>query len=204
MHPDSRFRVEDREALLAFIRQHPFVTIVAAVRGRPFVAQSPVVIRELPGIMGDGEIALDFHLSRNNVLAQHVVQGFRAVVLATGPDAYVSPDWYAGADQVPTWNYLSVEAEGSAAPLNDEELAALLDDLSAQEEARLLPKAPWTRDKMTPGRFEAMTRAIIGARLTVDRLEGTFKLSQNKGEADRAGVVAALGDHPIAGLMRGL
>jgi transcriptional regulator len=201
MHPDSRFKVEDRETLLTFIAAHPFVTIAAAVRGRPFVAQSPVVIRELAGIGGDGEIALDFHLSRNNVLAQHVVQGFRAVVLATGPDAYVSPDWYAAADQVPTWNYLSVEAEGSVAPLNDEELVALLDDLSAQEEARLLPKTPWTRAKMAPGRFDAMTRAIIGARLTVDRLEGTFKLSQNKGEVDRAGVVAALDEHPIARLM---
>jgi transcriptional regulator len=56
---------------------------------------------------------------------------------------------------------------------------------------------------MSPGRFETMTRAIIGARLVVDRLEGTFKLSQNKGEADRAGVVKALGDHPIAALMQG-
>ena len=186
MHPDSRFRVEGRETLLAFIAAHPFVTIAAAVRGRPFVAQSPVVIREL----GDGEIALDFHLSRGNVLAPHVVQGFRAVALATGPDAYVSPDWYGSEEQVPTWNYLSVEAEGSVAPLNDDELIALLDDLSAQEEGRLLPKPPWTR-------------AIIGARLMVDRLEGTFKLSQNKGEADRAGVIAALGDHPMAGLMRG-
>jgi transcriptional regulator len=199
MHPDSRFRIEDRETLLGFVAEHPFVTIAAAVRGRPFVAQSPVVIRDL----GDGEVAFDFHLSRNNVLAAHVVQGFRAVVLATGPDAYVSPDWYASKDQVPTWNYLSAEVEGSVAPLNDDELVALLDDLSAQEEARLLPKAPWTRGKMTPGRFEALTRGIIGARLTVDRLEGTFKLSQNKGEADRGGVAAALGEHSIAGLMRG-
>jgi transcriptional regulator len=198
MHPASQFRVEDREALLAFVRVHPFVTIAAAVRGRPFTAQAPVVIRELDF----GEVALDFHLSRGNALAPHIVQGFRAVILATGPDAYVSPDWYGSVDQVGTWNYLSVEAEGSVAPLNDEELVALLDDLSAQEEARLLPKPPWTRDKMSPGRFETMTRAIIGARLVVDRLEGTFKLSQDKREADRVGVVAALGGHPIAGLMK--
>ena len=197
MHPAKPFRVEDRETLLAFVAAHPFVTIAAAVGGRPFTAQAPVVIRELDF----GEVALDFHLSRGNALSPHIVQGFRAVALATGPDAYVSPDWYASADQVPTWNYLSVEAEGSVAPLNDDELIALLDDLSAQEEARLLPKKPWTRDKMSPGRFEAMMRGIIGARLTVDRLEGTFKLSQNKAEADRVGVVAALGDHPIAGLM---
>ena len=199
MHPAKPFHVDDRETLLAFLRERPFVTIAAAVRGRPFVAQAPVVIRELDF----GELALDFHLSRGNVLAPHIVQGFRAVILATGPDAYVSPDWYESADQVPTWNYLSVEAEGMVAPLDDGELVALLDDLSAQEEGRLLPKPAWTRHKMSPGRFEAMTRAIIGARLTVDRLEGTFKLSQNKGEADRAGVVAALGEHPVAGLMRG-
>jgi len=116
MHPDGRFRVEDRAVLLDFLRAHPFVTIAAAVGGRPFVAQSPVVIRDL-----DGEIALDFHLSRGNVLTPHLTQGFRAVVLATGLDAYISPDWYESADQVPTWNYQSVEAEGSVAPLNDAE-----------------------------------------------------------------------------------
>jgi transcriptional regulator len=197
MHPDNRFRVEDRAVLLDFLRAHPFVTIAAAASGRPFVAQSPVVIRDL-----DGEIALDFHLSRGNVLTPHLTQGFRAVVLATGPDAYISPDWYAGADQVPTWNYQSVEAEGSVAPLNDAELVALLDDLSAQEEARLLPKTPWTRGKMKPGKFEAMLRGIQGGRLFVERLEGTFKLSQNKNDADRLGAAAGLGDHPIAGLMR--
>ena len=198
MNAAPAFRVEDREALLAFLRAHPFVTFAAAVGGRPFTAQAPVVIRQL----GDGEVALDFHLARANALSPFIIQTFRAVALATGPDAYVSPDWYESPDQVPTWNYLSVEAEGSVAVLDAAELIALLDDLSTQEEARLLPKPPWTRDKMSPGRFDAMTRGIIGARLFVDRLEGTFKLSQNKGEADRAGVVAALGDHPIAGLMK--
>lgn len=198
MHPAKPFQVDDRETLLTFLREHPFVTIAAAVRGRPFVAQAPVVIRELDF----GEVALDFHLSRGNALAPYVVQGFRAVALATGPDAYVSPDWYGSADQVPTWNYVSTEAEGLVAPLSDAEFVALLDDLSAQEEARLAPKKPWTREKMSPGRFETMMRGIIGCRLTVERLEGTFKLSQNKTDAERAGVVVALGDHPVAGLMR--
>lgn len=197
MHPAKPFHVEDRAVLLDFLRAHPFVTLAASVGGRPFVAQSPIVIREL-----SGEIALDFHLSRGNVLTPHLTQGFRAVVLATGPDAYVSPDWYESPDQVPTWNYLSVEAEGSVAPLNDNELIAQLDDLSAQEEARLLPKTPWTRGKMKSGKFEGLLRGIQGGRLFVERLEGTFKLSQNKNDADRLGAVRGLGDHPITGLMR--
>lgn len=199
MHPDNRFRVEDRAVLLDFIAAHPFVTFAASVGGRPFVAQSPVVIRDLAG-----EIALDFHLSRGNLLTPHLTQGFRAVALATGLNAYVSPDWYESADQAPTWNYQSVEAEGLVAPLNELELIALLDDLSAQEEARLLPKAPWTRDKMKPGKFETLLRGIMGGRLFVERLEGAFKLSQNKNDADRLGAAKGLGAHPIATLMRDL
>lgn len=198
MHPAKPFRVEDRATLLTFLRAHPFVVIAAAVGGRPFMAQAPVVVRELDF----GEVALDFHLSRGNALAPFIVQGFRAVVLATGPDAYVSPDWYGSADQVPTWNYVAAEAEGLVAPLSEAEFVALLDDLSAQEEVRLSPKPAWTRDKMSPGRFETMMRGIIGCRLNVERLEGTFKLSQNKTDADRAGLVKALGDHPVAMLMR--
>lgn len=197
MHPARPFRVEDRETLLAFLREHPFVTLAASVGGRPMVAQAPVVVREM-----HDELVIDFHLSRGNILAPHLVQGFRAVMLATGEDAYVSPDWYESADQVPTWNYLSVEAEGSVAVLNEAELIAQLDSLSEQEEARLAPKPLWTRHKMAPGKFEAMLRGIIGGRLFVDRLEGTFKLSQNKGEADRLGAAKGLGKHPIAGLMR--
>ena len=88
------------------------------------------------------------------------------------------------------------------AALDDNGLVALLDDLSAQEEARLAPKPPWTRGKMSEGKFERMLRGIVGARLAVERLEGTTKLSQNKPDADRAGVIAALGDHPIGRRMR--
>ncbi|MDI1365177.1 MAG: FMN-binding negative transcriptional regulator [bacterium] len=197
MHPDRLFKVEDRAALLAFLREHPFVTIAACVGRRPMIAQAPVVVRQM-----HDALVIDFHLSRGNVLAEHLVQGFRAVMLATGPDAYISPDWYEGADQVPTWNYLSVEAEGSVAPLSEAELIAQLDDLSAQEEARLAPKPLWTRQKMAPGTFEAMLRGIIGGRLHVDRLEGTFKLSQNKSEGDRLGAAKGLGQHPLAKRMR--
>lgn len=197
MHPDNRFTVEDRATLLAFVAAHPFVTLAASVKGAPMIAQAPVVIREI-----GGEIALDFHVSRGNALAPHIVQGFSAVALATSEDAYISPDWYESADQVPTWNYRSVEAHGFVAPLNEDELIAQLDALSVQEEARLAPKPLWTRHKMSPGRFEAMLRGIVGGRLTVERLTGTFKLSQNKSDADRLGAAAGLGDHPLATLMR--
>ncbi len=196
MHPDRLFKVEDEARLLAHLDRHPLVTLAAAPGGRPMAAHAPVVPRRI-----DGALVLDFHLSRGNALSQHLAAGFPAVMVSLGPDAYVSPDWYAGPDQVPTWNYVSVEAEGPVSALDQAGLVRLLDDLSIQEEGRLAPKPSWTRGKMSPGKFESMLRGIIGARMRVERLEGTFKLSQNKDAADKAGVVAALGDHPIARLM---
>jgi transcriptional regulator len=197
MHPATMFREGEVEPLLAHLAAHPFVTLVAAPEGRLFVAHAPVVVRRL-----EGGLALDFHLARSNALAPALAQGFRAVAVSLAADAYVSPDWYESADQVPTWNYVSVEAEGPVAALDEAGLITLLDDLSAQEEARLAPKPPWTRDKLTDRRFEALSRAVVGARLAVERLEGTTKLGQNKDVADRTGVIAALGDHPMAALMR--
>jgi transcriptional regulator len=198
MHPAPGFMQEDEAVLLAHLARYSFATIAAAPAGRPLVAHAPVLVRRL-----ESGLTLDFHLSRGNALTPFLAEGFRAVAVSLAADAYVSPDWYESQGAVPTWNYVSVEAEGSVAVLDDAGLIALLDDLSAQEEARLAPKPAWTRAKMAPGRFETMRRAIIGARLTVERLEGTFKLSQNKDEADRAGVIEALGDHPIAALMQG-
>jgi transcriptional regulator len=197
MHPAATFRVEDEAVLLAHLAAHPFVTLAAAPDGRPRIAHAPVVVRRLAS-----GLAIDFHVSRANALAPFLADGFRGVAVSLEADAYVSPDWYEDADQVPTWNYVSVEVEGPIAMLDEAGLVTLLDDLSTQEEARLAPKPPWTRGKMSPGRFDAMVRAIVGARLTVERLEGVTKLSQNKSEADRAGVIAALGDHPIGRLMR--
>lgn len=199
MHPARAFREEDAAKLLAHLAAFPFATIAGAPGGRPQVAHAPLVVRRL-----EGGLALDFHLSRNNALAPAVADGFRALAVSLAADAYISPDWYESAEQVPTWNYVSVEAEGPVRALAEAELVTLLDDLSAQEEARLAPKPPWTRGKMSPGRFEAMLAGIVGARLTVERLEGTFKLGQNKGEADQAGVIRGLGDdHPLVRLARG-
>ena len=196
MHPAPYHQEDDPAKLEAHLGVYSFATLCMAGEDRLLVAQVPVVLRRMP----DG-LALDFHLAKRNAMAPFLVAGARAVALSAGPHAYVSPDWLAGADEVPTWNYVSVEAEGPLTLLGAAELVVLLDDLSAQEEARLAPKTPWTRDKMSPQRFERMTGAIVGARLHVERLEGASKLSQNKSAADRAAIAAALGDHPIAALV---
>jgi transcriptional regulator len=115
-------------------------------------------------------------------------------VLATivGEQGYVSPDWYGTADQVPTWNYRIVEIEGVARRLDEDALVGQLDDLSAAQEALLAPKAPWTRDKMAPARFVAMTKAIVGFAIAHSEMRGVAKLGQNKTASEFAGALAGL------------
>lgn len=194
MHPDSRFAWADRDELLAFISDVSFAHIFAQSPDGPVVAHAPVVVT------ADGD--LQFHLARRN-RAVPLLDGLTAAASIAGPNAYISPDWYGTDDQVPTWNYLAVEATGLVRRLTDDELVAQVDALSAVHEARLLPKLPWTRPKMSAGRFDAMTKAIIGFELTVTSLSGTRKLGQNKSASERQGAIDALGKDPVAALMAG-
>ena len=172
--------------------------IVGAGPDGPVVAYAPVLLAGR---------TLRFHLSAANALCSVLSERPRALAVVTGPDAYVSPDWYAAIDQVPTWNYQSVEAEGPVRVLERAGTAALLDDLAAHFEAGLAPKPPWTRAKMTPARFEAMLDAIVGYEMRLERLTGISKLSQNKPPDEIARVAARLaeladeGSRRIAALM---
>jgi transcriptional regulator len=192
MHPNRIFAWNDRAAMLDFVRRVAFCTI--CVDG-PFVVHAPVVV--------DPSGRLRFHVARGN-RATAGLEGVRAIVSCLGADAYVSPDWYGTDDQVPTWNYVAVEAEGPLRRLDEAELTQLLDDLGAEHEARLAPKPVWTRAKMSPGRFDGMLKAIVGFEMEIDALRGTLKLGQNKSEAERRGAAEGLAPYnsAVAELMR--
>ena len=193
MHPSAIFHENDEDRLAALVRARDLAVIVAAKADRTLIAHAPVICS--PG-------RLRFHLSNASPLAAILIGGRGAMAVVTGPDAYVSPDWYAAADQVPTWNYVSVEMEGAVRVMTDDETATLLDDLSAHFEGRLAPKPPWTRAKMGPGKFEAMLRAITGFEMTLERMTGITKLSQNKAAAEIARVAEALAERPDEGSQR--
>lgn len=181
MYPSPVFAWTDRAEQLAFVAERAFATLVAVHEGTVRIAQAPVLV--------DGETLL-LHLSRANVLAR--AMPLRVTAVVHGPDAYVSPDWYTSEQQVPTWNYVSVELEGELAPTDEPTLRAILARQSAVFEARLADKAPWTMDKLTEATLAAKLRGIVGATLRCDAIRGTRKLSQNKPAADRAGVIDAL------------
>lgn len=202
MHPARLFHQDDPAILAALVARRGFALLVGVADGRPLVAQAPVLLEDR---------RLRFHLSRGNALSAGLqAPGARALAVVAGPDAYVSPDWYGLDDQVPTWNYLSVEMEGPVTAVDDAAATTLLDDLSAHFEATLAPKPVWTRHKMSPGRFDALLGMIVAFEMTVERFEGVWKVGQNKPPEVIAAAASALearpdqGSRDIAALMRQL
>jgi transcriptional regulator len=195
---------QDRAASLAFAEQRGFGMVCAWNGARPIASSLPFYLSHAEA----GTLQALFHVARGNPLAK-LADGTRSWLLAVnGPDAYVSADWYVSSDQVPTWLYQSVHLTGPVRVLSDEELAVQIDALSAKFENWLLPKKPWSSAKMTPARLEAMKKAIIGLVMTVEEVEGSFKLNQHKSEPDYAAVAGALAERndiasqQIADLMR--
>ena len=183
MHPNSAFAWRDECAMRGFIAEIAFAHIFAQTPEGPMAAHAPVIVTDSGNLW--------FHLSRGNRMTPHL-DGLTALASLADGSAYVSPDWYAAENQVPTWLYRAVEASGPARRLSEEELIAQSDRISATMEARLLPKRPWTRDKMAPGRFEAMLPGITGFELKVESLRGTLKFNQHKAPADIAGMLDGL------------
>lgn len=177
------FADADVAKLLKFIRERTFGTFATVSNGEAILAHAPVVV-------GDG--VLQFHLARGNPFLDAARSGATATAIFQGPDAYISPDWYLSENQVPTWNYVAVYAKGPMRTMSREEMIEQVDALSAGQEAKLAPKKPWTRAKMTIGSDERMFSSILGVEMRIDALEGKFKLSQNKSAADVEGAAAAL------------
>jgi len=178
----------DRAACLGFAEARGFGTVCAFDGEKPIAALLPFYL----SYASDGTPVASFHVARHNPLV-NLAGGASSWLLAiAGADTYVSPDWYVSPDQVPTWLYEAVHLTGPVRRLSDDELSAQVDTLSAKFEAWLAPKRPWTSAKMTAGRLEAMKKAIVGLSMTVEEVEGSFKLNQHKSEADYAAIASAL------------
>lgn len=186
MHPNPIFRQEAETRALAFAAGRGFGSLMLAEGGEVLVAQVPFAL-------DPGEGRLEAHLVRSNPVARALAGGpRRAKIVVMGPDAYVSPDWYGVADQVPTWNYVAVHLTGTLSLGEGALMREHLDRLSAAFEARLAPKKPWTADKMSAGALDRLMRAIVPAGFVVEEVASTFKLNQNKDPAARLGAAAAL------------
>jgi transcriptional regulator len=178
------FREDDLATLEDMIRAYPFATVVSQLDGKLAASHVPLTLDPTQG----GEYGTLYgHLARGNTQWQTFDGTQEALVMFQGPHAYVSASWYeAPATTVPTWNYAVVHAYGVARPV---EHAALLDHLTRL--AQLLEASserPWSFERSDP-RIEQLSRGIVGFAVPITRLEGKFKLSQNRSQEDQARVI---------------
>ena len=196
MHPNRKFHITDRKAMAALVRELGFGVLFVPTGEGLRAVHVPVLLE------GD---RLRFHVSRGNAVHAALLAGGDALFVVNGPHAYISPEYYGLEDRVPTWNYVAVELEGPIRTLDSGALVQLLDDISADQEARLAPKPAWTRSKMSEGRFEGLLKSITGFEMEIADWRGTAKVDQDKPEEVRSRIADALadrGEQPMAATMR--
>jgi transcriptional regulator len=189
--------IEDRiEVLHGLIRSHPLGTLVTA-------GEHGLQANHIPFLIEDG--VLRAHLARANGQLEALRAGDEALVIFQGPQAYVSPGWYATKAQthkvVPTWNYVTVHCWG--APTVIEDAGWLRPQIGRLTQSQESGRAePWAVEDAPADYIAAQIRGIAGLEIPIARIEGKWKTSQNRSDADRTGVAAGLGDHPMSDLVR--
>lgn len=185
MYIPKSFQLTDPEALADFIRAHSFATLISAADGAPFATHLPLLLDQGASPQG----TLLGHVARANPHWQ-AFDGRQALAIFHGPHAYISPSWYATTPAVPTWNYAAVHVYGAPRLIdNTERLVGLIDRLVAAHETGQ-PK-PWSGE-LPAGYKEKLLQAIVGFEMQIVRIEGKFKLGQNRSPEDQLGVLGQL------------
>lgn len=186
MYIPAHFAETDLPTLYEFMGQHSFASLVTQHEGVPFASHLPLLLDSSVGMHG----ALLGHMARNNAQWQHFAAGAEILVMFQGPHAYVSPTWYEPNPlAVPTWNFTAVHAYGKARILSEAELVENLHQL-VEENEKDFPQ-PWQL-QISQAMRERALGAIVGFEIRLSRIEGKFKLSQNRSVQDRRNVIDQL------------
>ena len=191
MYLPPAFREDRTERLQQLMREHPLATLVTLGRDGLIASHIPLVYEPVPESPG----RLHGHLARANPQWGNMPAGSEALAIFHGPQAYISPSWYATKRQtgrvVPTWNYAAVHAYGTVETYTDaSRLRRHVASLTAIHEENF--SAPWSLEDAPEPYIAGMLSAIVGIEITITRLEGKWKMSQNRPAEDRAGIVQGL------------
>jgi transcriptional regulator len=187
--PDH-FRVDDVSQMHALMRRRPFATLVTG-------GSTGLYASHLPTVLKDEEPygVIECHLARPNPHCEKLAEGSETLMIFQGPESYITPNWYPSKAQhgkaVPTWNFAVVHAYGRPEVMKDKEwLLRHVTELSDQQERN--EAKPWKPSDAPNTYIEVMLRGIVGFRLAITRLEGKWKMSQNREMRDQVGVVEGL------------
>ena len=189
MYLPELFRVEDVAQMHALMRARPFAALVSAGPSGLFASHLPTVLKD-EGRYG----VIECHLARANPHCRDLAGG-EALMIFQGAEGYITPNWYPskaeGGKVVPTWNFAAVHAYGRPDVVNEADwLRRHVTELTAQQE-RDQPR-PWAPSDAPASFIDTMLRGIVGFRFAITRLEGKWKMSQNRTPQDREGVVNGL------------
>lgn len=179
------FAVEDVPALHGFMEQFSFASLITQNEGKLIGSHIPFVLDREADAYG----RLRGHVAVGNPQLAHLKSGSEALVMFQGPHSYISPSWYAAQENVPTWNYTAVHAYGRPKILDRDGLILLLKDLVHQNERHF--EQPWDFDPQAAW-IDKMLPQIAAFEIPIERLEGKFKLNQNRALVDRRRVVEVL------------
>ncbi len=177
MYNPKHFKISDEDEIFAFVTANAFGQLVSTHEGR-------LTVSHLPFLIEREQRRLYCHLARPNPQWQSL-PGQQVLVTFQGPHDYISPSWYQNAG-VPTWNYQAVHVYGRCRVFDAaDEIARLVDTLSAGYESAF--EEPWQ-----PRYPDSMLKAIVGVEIEIDEIQCKYKLSQNRPQADHAGVIENL------------
>ncbi len=181
----------DVAILRQFVRENPLGTLVTLTGGGLVASHIPMILHE----EGPGFGTLRGHVARANTQWKDFTEAVEALGIFTGPEHYVSASWYPSKQEhgkvVPTWNYAAVHVYGTLRAIEDTDW--LLDHLRAlTDRHETIVRQPWSVDDAPPEFIANLTRAIVGLELPVARVEGKWKVSQNRNEVDATGVMDGL------------
>jgi transcriptional regulator len=181
MYIPSYYKENDFPTLLAFIQAHPFGVICSRGTGALLATHLPFVAQEK-----DQHIVIHGHMAKANMHWKDLEAGAEALLIFQGPNGYVSPSNYERKENVPTWNYMAVHAAGRARIIQDREESLLfLEEMIARFE----PDYAKQWHQLPAAYIDGMLAGIVAFEIEVTRLEGKFKLSQNKTEGERENII---------------
>lgn len=186
MYVPPSFRIDDPAKLSAFIKANSFATLVTCQEGVPLATHLP-----MRHFVEDGNIKmLVSHMARANPQWRHFEPTSEVLVIFSGPHAYISPTWYTVKNTVPTWNYAVVHVYGRPKIMADhDQVVTMLADTVALYERSFT--SPWPYNLPVELR-DKLIQAIVPFEVEVTRVEGKFKLGQNRSFEDNRGVYQAL------------
>lgn len=201
MYVPTLFAIEDHDNIRAFVAAHPSAEFISVDdSGQPHSTLMPCYWDHTPSTDAPyGRLVM--HMSKANKQWGFTANGARVLAVVAGPQAYVSPTNYATKAEthkvVPTWNYTSVHLSGTAEISHDPELLLdIITKLTQQHEQSR--NEPWAVSDAPADFIASQINGIVAVIVNIDRVEAKAKLSQNRSEADRAGVVADLAASPDA------